>query len=117
MPEQHPFEAMEAVLRQFRDASPAQGAPTEGAFKAVARDLLTALASAADLEAMKTMALPDPDAPDSGLLVIRLAEHDRADWVVHRRLIVLIEGGRVARYYTTTGPSGFGKPPAGVFDS
>jgi hypothetical protein len=117
MPEEHPFEAMESVLRQFRNAPPAQGAPTEGAFKALVRDLLTALASSADLEAMKTTALPDPDALGSGLLVIRRAGHDRADWVAHRRLIVLIEGGRVARYYTTTGPSGFGIPPAGVFDS
>ncbi len=117
MPEQHPFEAMETVLRQFRDAPPAPGAPTEGAFMALARDLLTALASAADLEAMKTTALPDPDAPGNGLLVIRRAEHDRADWVVHRRLVVNIESGRVARYYTTVGLSGFGKLPPGVFDS
>jgi len=117
MPEEHPFEAMESVLRRFRDAPPPEGAPTEAAFQALARDLLTALVASADLEAMKTTALPDPDAPGSGLLMIRRARHDRADWVVHRRLIVLIEGGRVVRYYTTAGPSGFGKPPPGVFES
>jgi hypothetical protein len=117
MPEDNPYAAIEAVLGQFKGEESAPGADPVAAFRGLVSRLLQALAGAADLEAMKTTVFPDPEAPGSGILVIRRAEHDRADWAFHRRVVVYVEGGRVARYFTAVAASGFGKPPPGIIDA
>ena len=72
--------------------------------------------SAPDPETQTTV-FPQPGDTGSGILVIRRAEHDWADWAFHPRVVVFVEGGRVSRYFTAEAASGFGKPPPGTFDA
>jgi hypothetical protein len=115
MPKESLYAAIEGILGQFQGAQPAPGADPAAAFRDLVSRLLQALAGVADLEAMKTTVFPDPGVPGSGILVLRRAEHDRADWAFHPRVVVFVEGGRVSRYFTAEAASGFGKPPSGTF--
>jgi hypothetical protein len=65
----------------------------------------------------EVLGFPETAPANSGLIAVRLPGVPRGEWTVSESVLARVDTGRVVQVFRTAAATGFGEPPAGLFQT